>query len=746
MLLQLELKNFKKHHHLVVDFTAGLNGIIGPNYTGKSTLLNGIMFCLGGSRLVPGKRLQTRDTNSGFGANLTWRQGGRMFHVERGKTTAHLYEAPEGTQWPSDPTQWQRTASGTSPVNNAIARLLGMPLKRFAQIKYARQKQAEALLRAGSTELFKIISELTGLEKVSDALAELGVEVNAQNKFLVGLEYVDPADLQARIEALQGVAQRTKTLELAAVEIATHQHEAAQEARNNAKTLSDAAQALRMVKRKRATLESELVEARASETEKAGEVKKLQAAAVAPQAVLDLKSRRDAALTEKVRVQGLLQRKTAVEAAVAAAGAALPSDEGRAALEAAAAKASAAAAEYPEGLVESWEAGLHTASASLMATATRLAETKKAAESGVCSACKRPLDDAHDPAHYAQEVAALTQQQAELYQTAASLKESLSAASSALKSAETAAKALAGFDALVEAAQVKLAAKQEELASISAQLPDISVADLSQEEARLAAAIELAETNARALARKLAEHAALVRDVERLTAEHSALAPSILGAEKSEEQLEAEAEAETLRASECAELARCARVEAQQLGEAYEQERSQKNKAEGELAVVLDRNQRFTEASQKLALLTELQTYIRNNRDRYTAQVWEMFTASASMFVSSATGGRISEVTRSAEGEFGFSEDGFEMELAEASGAQSAIMGLAVQLALADAAPSPLDIILLDEPSADCDAEHSAAAMALLAASGRQVIAVTHREFDAALFSNTIQLGGDREH
>ena len=65
MLERLELNNFKKHEHLVLDFTAGLNGVTGPNYRGKTTVLYGILYCLGGARLVPGSRLQTRAPTAG---------------------------------------------------------------------------------------------------------------------------------------------------------------------------------------------------------------------------------------------------------------------------------------------------------------------------------------------------------------------------------------------------------------------------------------------------------------------------------------------------------------------------------------------------------------------------------------------------------------------------------------------------------------------------------------------------------
>jgi len=80
------------------------------------------------------------------------------------------------------------------------------------------------------------------------------------------------------------------------------------------------------------------------------------------------------------------------------------------------------------------------------------------------------------------------------------------------------------------------------------------------------------------------------------------------------------------------------------------------------------------------------------------------------------------------------------MSLEEGSGAQLAIIGVAVQMALAEAAQCPLDILLMDEPTADMDAEHALAFSTLLAGSGKQTVIVTHREMDSAVFDNTITL------
>ena len=67
-------------------------------------------------------------------------------------------------------------------------------------------------------------------------------------------------------------------------------------------------------------------------------------------------------------------------------------------------------------------------------------------------------------------------------------------------------------------------------------------------------------------------------------------------------------------------------------------------------------------------------------------------------------------------------------------------MGLAVQFALATSAPCPLDIIIVDEPTADMDPERSLATTMMLSTAGRQVIMISHSQMDNSICENTIAL------
>jgi DNA repair exonuclease SbcCD ATPase subunit len=137
----------------------------------------------------------------------------------------------------------------------------------------------------------------------------------------------------------------------------------------------------------------------------------------------------------------------------------------------------------------------------------------------------------------------------------------------------------------------------------------------------------------------------------------------------------------------------------------------------------------------------QLVKYLRKNRDRFLMEVWDGVMAYASHFAESCTGGAITSVGRSAEGKFTYVEDGQEMPVEAGSGAQRSLMGLGVQMALAQMLPSPFDGVLLDEPTADMDEERSMALAMMLATANGQVLMVSHREFDGSVATHAINLG-----
>lgn len=734
MLERLELNYFKKHEHLVVDFTAGLNGIVGPNWRGKTTVLYGILFCLGGARFVPGKRLQTRGTNSGFRQVLWFSIPGLgRYRIERTKSGAALTELCEdGIEQP--------VATGTRPVNQAVARLVGMPLKRFVQIKYAKQRAASALLQFGSTELFKIITELTGLERVSLVLDRVGAQLKTWRQVLDEAPLTDLSEQQTQLLAWVDDETELQT-EITEIELEIETLQVLRESTAiTERRLGEAQTAVYSAETslRHADREFELAQDALGEAER-----RLAEFRGAPIAEAELGRMEGAARALDARLQGARQafaRLAQVKDEVGPAQAQYQVAQRKIdPLRQAEADAGKEAEQYD---LEALREALAADKAAVGVQSEKLQQLIEDGRSGVCQGCQRPYD-VFDPASHAEHV---EQQQA----TVRLLQDKVGVNDALLQRGERAVRVRKEAESTLQRAESALAGQLATCNRLMAQLAEAeqAVLDLEQPDTLKAQLEELQQTITRGRhdGQRQATLADAVENAQgylRQRDKEKRLAVSALQQIREEHQVEAlnlgaalqEARDKALR--EDAELRRRRESLNNQRGRAQSLA-EQRARLERSIEAAAERNRRHEGATAHVGLLLELQEHIRGNRDRYSKQVWDVFMASASLFASTTTGGVVESLTRGEDGAFTFIEDGYEMDQAEASGAQLAIIGTAVQMALADAAQSPLNIVLMDEPTADMDPECALAFSTLLASSGKQVLMVTHREFDGSVFDNTI--------
>ena len=735
MLERLELNNFKKHEHLVLDFTAGLNGVTGPNYRGKTTVLYGILYCLGGARLVPGSRLQTRGTNSGFKQSL-WLSFGNIgrYRIERTKTGATLTElCPDGTEQP--------VATGTTPVNQAIARLLGMPLKRFAQIKYAKQRKASALLEVGSTELFKIITELTGLERVSAVMERVGGQLKAW-KLLQDESTLTDIDEQ-QVQVMNWLGEETQLAsdlmqlnnELAEVKTFRADSEATERRLSQAQTaVFGAVTTLRQAEREATASIAAMEEAHQQHAQFRGYPLTTESLV---DLELQLKDLRELAMTTKQARNLVKQLQLDLESAQLELQAAVR--------KAAPLRDDVKALRRESGVdLEALHEAAAQAEANKQAAGDRLEALIEAGKNGVCGGCKRPFDafNPHDHAEQVREHQETWRQKQgaaqlvrDALQAETNYRQDLARCEDALRQAENSVH-LHQVTCNRLSDQLDLATRDSlSLPPTESLAPEIEALEAqistgrhhAQRQATLRQALVVAEGNAKQRKQALANAKAELHQTE---IQHQVVGVDLPNALRHHRE-KAEQYDSQIRSLQ-SEIGNCANHKHGIHEQRVALERS--------LATVVERNRQHEQAAQKVGLLTELLGHIRSNRDRYSKQVWDVFMASASMFASNATGGVIESISRGEDGAFTFVEDGFEMEQAEASGAQLAIIGTAVQLALDAAALSPLNLVLMDEPTADMDPERALAFSTLLAGSGKQVVMVTHREMDGTVFDNTLEI------
>lgn len=727
MLTKMELNNFKKHTKLVVEFKPGLNGIIGPNYSGKTTIMFGILYCLWGASAVPSKTIVKRGTNLGFKQELWFSIAAGNYRVLRTKSKAELYKEDE------------MIANGTTEVNLAISKLLGMGPKRFKQLRVARQGKTEAILSLGATELFNIVSDITGISDVNVALGSLDtMKRDAESKI-----EVIPVTVKS-IEELRNeekLAQGRK--EAAEVHILVAKNRVSE-----AKEIESAALKNYQEENVRFVAYSESVNRHKGLMRRVEEAKENYSAANIrlASAKLYVVTEEDIANARKkteelALLRGDLVSKNKIAADLKGKGSAAKEEVEVSVLKLGKAeKAVSEVKEFSQEDISALEDKYNTVRANLTALRNEAKQVKEAQESLVCTQCGRAFDSDSEAEEHK---AALAMRGKEISDLLVSEKDTLDDVALELRKAEDYTKKVS----LAEKEKTILISKTNHLASVEADLSSIieyvskhpSVQEVSQQ---FLDCSEMCNTltgklNEIRAAESKAKDAEL--DLENATEElakfsfepseqppTSATVENLL-ADLKEAQQQYKREAEELSKATVSAAAFASALEA----------------AKAAVTSAIEHEEQRAALVSRRDIVQALVDYLRKSRDRFSSGVWDQFLGLASMFVSNCTQGKIEALGRDPDtGAFLFKEDGEWSDASDASGCQQAIMGVAIQAALADSAYCSLDILLADEITASMDAQHSLSVMVMLASSGKQVITISHEELDNSVFSNVIQLGG----
>src|ERR1051325_8135137 len=156
----IRLQNFRQHTDTFIEFDQGLTGIIGPNGTGKSTVLEAIAWALYGNPAARGTRETIKSLRAPARAavrvELDFELGGHRYQVNRGLTGAELYldrgSAP--------------IANSISGVADVLRRRLGMTHEEFFNTYFTGQKELSVMAAMGPTERAQFLSRLLGYERL----------------------------------------------------------------------------------------------------------------------------------------------------------------------------------------------------------------------------------------------------------------------------------------------------------------------------------------------------------------------------------------------------------------------------------------------------------------------------------------------------------------------------------------------------------------------------------------------------
>jgi exonuclease SbcC len=172
---RLELKNFEGYRHAEVEFARGLNVITGRNSTGKTTILEALLFALYGGAPGLEKKLLVSKLQNAAGpmsvklvANM---QGKRVEILREGRLIGKENEPKrfrmeklslkiDGKEVP---------VNGEEELNRKVCELAGMGVKMFTTLLYARQGEIANILEPKKEDMDLIL----GISLIKELVEQL---------------------------------------------------------------------------------------------------------------------------------------------------------------------------------------------------------------------------------------------------------------------------------------------------------------------------------------------------------------------------------------------------------------------------------------------------------------------------------------------------------------------------------------------------------------------------------------------
>lgn len=696
MLISLTLTNFQKHRSFHHDFQAGLTLITGPNWSGKSSIMRGILYSLfsGSALAIRNNNLVSRGEKT-LEATLVFRVHGLNNH--------HDYTVTRGLNKAELRLNGEVVASGQTPVTAMIQSLIG-EAKSFLMYQTSRQGEADGLLTLGSTKLAQHINAVTGVEVVDQVLERIKLRRASYTGLqdLASRQDLELFHLEAQCEQ-QSLFLADKQQQHSAVVAHQQQvHERQTAADQQFQQLRSQWQAYLHYQQRQAEYQHHYQAAQ----------ERLQAAERLLQDNPDVDL--NAAYRDFTRLLA------ASQAHQHAAGLIAPLQAALREADAVIAQLHTQASEVkePEGL----SARLSAANKAMSQDESALVTALSGLQEGICPTCQRPLGDDNEIHDLQLQATQLQERMAAQRSYIQELEIRWAAYERASQAAHTVRTALSQWQSYREQQQHAL----EQATVILNQHPHIDAQELEQakqhydqlamsQQARRSALLE--QEQATLMLSKLGTVPDPVPEVPESILRQAEQA--LIALRESSRTLERE---EAVLKAEIGLHTKALTNDQQQLQTLQ---------------------QRHTETQAQLkhdSLLAELAKYLRDNRDRFTQQAWATLLAYANQFIQDASGGDMTELRRTSEGDFTFVENGEELPLELASGMQLAILGVAIKLALAAAVGSRFEVLLFDEISAAASDENALRLTECLARSGQQVVLISHRSADAAVAQDVIAL------
>lgn len=179
MLTKLILTNFRKHEHLELAFTHGLNVIRGQSEAGKSTGVEAVLYSLYGSKAL---RNSLKDT-------VTWGKPESSLRVESHfEFNGIPYSFIRSSKGAEVYREGELYATGQTEVTNIATQLLGADAATASELMIANQGNLRGALDKKPTataEMIESLAEFSFFDKLIDTMGEklvLGSDVSAKTR------------------------------------------------------------------------------------------------------------------------------------------------------------------------------------------------------------------------------------------------------------------------------------------------------------------------------------------------------------------------------------------------------------------------------------------------------------------------------------------------------------------------------------------------------------------------------------
>lgn len=165
MLNSIHLTNFRQHIDKLVQFAAGNTALRGENEAGKTTIIEAVMYLMGGTK---------RCRNSDF---CTWGAKANSVKVEGVFTfngiAVRATRSPKGAELFVPADAKKPTVTGQNEVTAWFTEQFGAPLQIVEKMSFAGQKEIGGLLDEGNAEAVEFIEKMSGLDIVEWIIGQI---------------------------------------------------------------------------------------------------------------------------------------------------------------------------------------------------------------------------------------------------------------------------------------------------------------------------------------------------------------------------------------------------------------------------------------------------------------------------------------------------------------------------------------------------------------------------------------------